>query len=161
METISNYSSRGAAKLREWRYMLRHRYIFLWFETHFKFAVIGAVLLFIASIVANTLGTVYATEKASNAVTDIILSNTRVYNVGGIFVWGSVLLTLVAFYFGFQKINRMPFALKSVALFTLIRSVFVILTHIGPFPTRVAISSAFFSGRCTSYHLWPILWECE
>jgi membrane-associated phospholipid phosphatase len=39
----------------------------------------------------------------------------------------------------------MPFVMKSVALFTLIRSVFVSLTHISPFPTRALINSPFFN----------------
>jgi hypothetical protein len=38
----------------------------------------------------------------------------------------------------------MPFAMKSLALFAIIRSVFVSLTHISPFPTSVLISPDFF-----------------
>jgi membrane-associated phospholipid phosphatase len=41
--------------------------------------------------------------------------------------------------------NYLPFAFKSVAVFILIRSVFISLTHIGPFPTHVIISSTFFN----------------
>jgi hypothetical protein len=39
-----------------------------------------------------------------------------------------------------------PFALKSAALFILIRSAFITLTHLGPFPTHSYINQeAFFS----------------
>jgi hypothetical protein len=35
--------------------------------------------------------------------------------------------------------KRLPFTLKSLALFTLIRSAFIILTHLAPFPARVML----------------------
>ena len=35
--------------------------------------------------------------------------------------------------------------MKSIALFTLIRSVFVSLTHMSPFPTHAIINSVFFN----------------
>jgi len=104
----------------------------------------GAVLL-AASLVAQFFINGYVTSASSSPVTDIILSNTRVYDVDGIFVWGAVLLAFVAVFVGLKRINCLPFGLKSVAVFVLIRSVFVSLTHIGPFPTHVLISSTFFN----------------
>ena len=97
------------------------------------------------SLVAQFFINGYVTSASSSPVTDIILSNTRVYDVDGIFVWGAVLLAFVALFVGLSRINCMPFGLKSVAVFVLIRSVFVSLTHIGPFPTHVIISSTFFN----------------
>jgi membrane-associated phospholipid phosphatase len=104
----------------------------------------GAVLL-AASLVAQFFINGYVTSSASSSVTDIILSNTRVYDVDGIFVWGAVLLAFLAVFVGLKRINCLPFGLKSVAVFVLIRSVFISLTHIGPFPTHVVISSTFFN----------------
>jgi hypothetical protein len=104
----------------------------------------GLVLLGI-SLVVQFFTSGYVTRSASLPVTDIILSNTRVYDVGGIFVWGSVILVVVGVVVAIMHINYAPFAIKSVALFTLIRSVFVSLTHIGPFPTHAVISSVFFN----------------
>ena len=104
----------------------------------------GAVLL-AASLVAQFFINGYVTSASSSPVTDIILSNTRVYDVDGIFVWGAVLLAFIAVFVGLKRINCLPFGLKSVAVFVLIRSVFVSLTHIGPFPTHVLISSTFFN----------------
>ncbi|MDR3519641.1 MAG: phosphatase PAP2-related protein [Candidatus Pacebacteria bacterium] len=104
----------------------------------------GAVLLGL-SLVAQFFINGYVTNASSSPVTDIILSNTRVYDVDGIFVWGAVLLAFIAVFVGVTHIKCMPFGLKSVAVFVLIRSVFVSLTHIGPFPTHVLISSTFFN----------------
>jgi hypothetical protein len=89
----------------------------------------------------------YVTRSGSGSVTDVVLSNTRVYDVGGIFVWGSVILTLIGLWVIFRRPNFLPFVIKSIATFTLIRSVFVSLTHISPFPTHALINSTFFSSE--------------
>ena len=39
--------------------------------------------------------------------------------------------------------KRIPFTLKTIALFVIIRSIFITLTHIGPFPDHTAIDSFF------------------
>lgn len=87
----------------------------------------------------------YVNNLPSTPVADLILSNTRVYDVDLIFVYGSVLLFFITIFVGFRWINYTPFVIKSVALFTLIRSVFVSLTHISAFPTHMIINSAFFN----------------
>jgi hypothetical protein len=103
----------------------------------------GSVLLAI-SLVVQYLASNYATRSASDSVTDIVLSNTRVYSVDGIFVWGAIVLVLISLVLGVIHLNYMPFALKSVATFTFIRAIFISLTHISPFPSHVLISSEFF-----------------
>ena len=105
--------------------------------------VSGAILLTI-SLITQFFVSGYVARSSSFSVTDIVLSNTRVYAVGGIFVWGSVVLFLFGIIVCLKHINYAPFVMKSVALFTLIRSVFVSLTHISPFPTHAIISSPFF-----------------
>jgi hypothetical protein len=104
----------------------------------------GAGLLGI-SLVVQFFVSNYVTRSVSVPVTDIILSNTRVYDVAGIFVWGAVILVMVGLLVVLRRPNYLPFIAKSIALFTLIRSVFVSLTHISPFPTHTIISSAFFN----------------
>jgi hypothetical protein len=102
-------------------------------------AVITGTVFLIASLVINFYAGLYATERASNSVTDIILSNTRVYDVDGIFIYGSMMFWwFVAVWCSFEP-HKIPFTLKSIALFVVIRSVFISMTHIGPFPTKVSI----------------------
>lgn len=106
----------------------------------FSLFVSGVLLLFL-SLVINYIASIYATESASNSVTDIILSNTRAYDVDGIFVFGPMLMwTFVAFQC-LREPKRIPFVLKSIAVFVCIRSIFVSLTHIGPFPTAISVDS--------------------
>ena len=110
----------------------------------FLVSFLNGILLLATSLIVQYFVSGYVARSSSLPVTDIILSNTRVYDVGGTFVWGSVILFLVGLFLCLKHINYMPFVMKSVALFTLIRSVFVSLTHISPFPTRAVIDSAFF-----------------
>ena len=61
-------------------------------DKNFLVAFWSGVLLLGISLVTQFFISGYVTRSASASVTDIILSNTRVYQVGGIFVWGSVVL---------------------------------------------------------------------
>ena len=114
-------------------------------DKNFAISFLSGVILLSISLVTQFFISGYVTRSGSGSVTDIILSNTRVYNVGGIFVWGSVILTIIGIFVAIKHINYVPFAMKSIAIFTLIRSVFVSLTHISPFPTHAVINSVFFN----------------
>jgi hypothetical protein len=94
---------------------------------------------FIVSILANYRGSAYATEKASNYVDDLILSNTPVFEVAGFFVWGAV--ALIAFIAILCLLNprRIPFIVYSLSIFYFTRAIFITLTHLGPFPTHAPI----------------------
>src|SRR6185369_495644 len=57
-----------------------------------------SLITFIGVLVINSLLTEYATLRASNPVTDIILSNTPAFDVDVYFVYGAAVLVLfVAF----------------------------------------------------------------
>lgn len=105
----------------------------------FLSAFFSGLLLFIASLFVNFYAGVYATESASNAVTDIILSNIPLYDVDTIFVYGTIILFIFILCLCLYRPGRFPYILKSVGLFVLIRSIFISLTHLGPFPTHVII----------------------
>ena len=107
----------------------------------FVLSFIMAFLLLTASLITNYHAGSYATEIASNSVTDVILSNLPVFNVNGIFIYGSLLFWIFIAHLCFSKPRRMPYIGKAIALFVFTRSAFVTLTHIGPFPTQIAINS--------------------
>ena len=100
-----------------------------------------AVIFLILSLVINFYAGTYATLRASNAVTDIVLSNIRVYDVDGVFVYGAIILWIFIALLCVFEPKRIPFVFKSTALFVLIRSIFISLTHIGPFPSQLVIES--------------------
>ena len=92
----------------------------------------------------------FADTHAGTSVPDIILSNIPVYDVIDFFVYG--MFALITFIAALCVIDpkKFPFILNSLSIFVLIRSVFVSLTHLGPFETRAisdfgpAINKAFF-----------------
>ncbi|HEY4477149.1 MAG TPA: phosphatase PAP2-related protein [Candidatus Paceibacterota bacterium] len=95
------------------------------------------------SLIFNFYAGSYATDSASNPVTDIVLNNIRTYDVDGIFIYGTMLFLGFLVLLSLLEPQRIPFIIKSIALFIAIRAVFVSLTHIGPFPTQLAINSSF------------------
>ncbi|MBV9159885.1 MAG: hypothetical protein JO019_04785 [Candidatus Kaiserbacteria bacterium] len=109
-----------------------------------------SIAAFVASLVVNFWAIRQATERASNSVTDAILSNVPIFQVDDFFVYGTAFVILVSLFLVLTRPKRIPFALLSVALFIVIRSAFTLLTHLGPpeieYPTDFGktIASAFF-----------------
>lgn len=97
--------------------------------------------MLLISLVINYYAALYAAKEASNYVNDIILSNTRAFDVDGIFLYGPFLLWAFVAYLLLKDPKKIPFTIKSIALFVVIRSVFITLTHLGPFPNREILDS--------------------
>jgi hypothetical protein len=120
----------------------------------FRISVLLSIVTFFASLIVVSYAIQYATESASNSVTDIILSNTPVFDVDGLFVYGTALFAVFATALLFAHPKRVPFALHGIALFYFIRSAFISLTHLGPFPVHevssfdfgAVLSRLFFGG---------------
>ncbi len=106
-------------------------------QQEFRISVLTSTVMFFGSVVVSFFAIQYATRQASSPVTDIILSNTPVINVGGLFVVSTLLLIAFIALLLFAHPKRIPFALHSMTLFFIIRSAFISLTHIGPFPSQV------------------------
>lgn len=115
-----------------------------------------SLVLFLLAVGVNNYAEGYATARASNSVTDIILSNTPVFDVDALFVYGAVLLIVFILLVLLTYPQQIPFTLYSLAIFYLTRAVFISLTHIAPFPVETPInftsnlgqwlSSFFFGG---------------
>lgn len=128
-------------------------------DKNFMLSLALSIGMLLAALVVQYYAGTYAAESASNPVTDVILSNTRVWDFDGIFIYGPFIFWAIMIIVSLSKPERFPFALKSIALFVLIRSLFVSLTHIGPFPARDILpdhniirdftfgSDLFFSGH--------------
>jgi hypothetical protein len=111
----------------------------LWKDKHFQFSVlVGSVMLVLAFVINYFAGN-FATYSASSSVTDIILDNTRVWDVTFIFINGAFIFWVFIIFMLVIEPKRLPFAVKSLALFTVIRSGFIVLTHLAPFPTHAVV----------------------
>jgi len=100
-----------------------------------------AVVLFLISLIINYFAAGYALTRESNSVTDIVLSNIPTFNVDEIFVYGPLVFWLIIAIVTFHDPKKIPFTIKSIALFVIVRSAFITLTHIGPSPDRVIIDA--------------------
>lgn len=146
------------------------RYRSLCAQQEFRISVLVAILVFILGVIANYAASAYATQRASNYVEDIILSNVPVFDVGLFFVYGASALIVFIVVLCLPRPNRIPFVLYAFALFYLIRALFVSLTHLGPFPTQVDLGelafkffggdSMFFSGHTGAPFLMALMfWQ--
>ncbi|MEK7156269.1 MAG: phosphatase PAP2-related protein [Patescibacteria group bacterium] len=103
-------------------------------QQEFRVSVLLSVLTFAASLIVSFFAIGYSTERASNPVTDIILSNTPIFDVDGLFVYGTFFFIVLGAALIAAHPKRIPFALHTIALFYFIRAAFITLTHLGPFP---------------------------
>lgn len=130
--------------------VFRARYHDAWQEPRFVAGVTASFLLFILALGVNFWAIKQATYIAGPAVPDIILSNIPVFEVDGLFVYGTLVFALFTIAILIQKPLRIPFALHTVTLFVLIRCAFTLMTHLGsPLPSYTsdfgdAITNAFF-----------------
>jgi hypothetical protein len=107
-----------------------------WSNKRLAWSSLAGITFFILSLVLNYYASIYATEKAANSVTDIIISNVPVFNVD--FIVNEVALFFSLFILAMLFLNpkKIPFVFKSTALLITIRSAFITMTHLGPFPQR-------------------------
>ncbi len=130
----------------------------LFVRRDFIVSLFASFIFLVVSFIMNWYAGVYATENASNPVTDIVLSNVRTFDVNEVFVFGTIFFWTFMIFLGLKDPKTIPFLFTSVALFIVVRSLFISLTHIGPFPTQIVIDSTvidkfafggdlFFSGH--------------
>ncbi len=106
----------------------------------FLISVALSLVLLVGSLVINFYAGNYATRKESNPVNDMILDNIPVYDVDVAFIYGFGFFLLFVLILCLLKPQKIPFVLKATALFVLVRSMFITLTHIGPFPSHLIIN---------------------
>lgn len=114
-------------------------------ERNYLLSLMMGLLMLAMGLFAVTVSNSYATERASNSVTDIILSNTHAHNVGIFFVYGAIAMVIFIIVVVMTQVPRLPFALKTIGLFCLIRSMFVSLTHLSAFPDQIVLSQSYFT----------------
>jgi hypothetical protein len=90
-------------------------------------------------LVINFYAGTYANIKAGNPVGDIILDNLPVLDLDWAFIYGPVLMWILAACIALPKPKVLPFILMNISLFVVIRSGFVILTHLGTLPDQINI----------------------
>jgi hypothetical protein len=105
--------------------------------------ILVSILFVIGSLVFSYFASVYATKRASNPVDDFFLNLLPAVDVTLIFIYGFILFCVFILFLVIQSPRKLPFIFKSIALFVVIRSIFVMLTHTAPSP-EVAVNYSSF-----------------
>jgi hypothetical protein len=92
-----------------------------------------SAILLGASLVISIFANQYATLNGKTAVTDVVLSNVRVFDVDVFVIYGPLFLLIVVLLLLLFRPRTAAFTLKAIALFIIIRSVFICVTHLGQF----------------------------
>ncbi len=108
-----------------------------WSDRRFLRSVCIGVTMLIVSLGVNYTAVQYAIYSSSASTTDILLSNLPVVNTDFFFSEGAIIFILFVLALMVAKPKTIPYTLKSIALFIVIRSVFVIMTHYGPYSDHI------------------------
>lgn len=115
-----------------------------WTGKKFLISILWGIGFLAISLVVNYLAGSYATSHASNPVSDLILDHIPTLDVDGIFIYGIIVFFIFVVGLLFLRPRRIPFVLKSFSLFIVIRSFFVILTHLAPSMHQSPIDTTSF-----------------
>jgi hypothetical protein len=113
-------------------------YINPWRDVDFEKSLLAGFFLIIVSLLINYFASNLASKNVSQPVTDIILSNLPQFNLNRLIVIISLVLLSIMVAYALNHPKKIPFILKSVAIFIIIRAIFINLTHIGPFSPNLA-----------------------
>jgi hypothetical protein len=111
-----------------------------WVQQAFILSVASAVILFTASIYFNIAANRYAALTGTQAVTDVVLNNVRVFNVNWVVSYGPLFIIAMVVTLLLVRPTAMPFTIKSIAMFIAIRAVFISVTHLGQFTPQLQLS---------------------
>jgi len=148
---------------------LINKHKFYWSQKQFAWSAVLGLVLLAASLAVNYYANLYAMKKAGNSVGDILLNILPVVNTSIIFFEGAIIFFALLFILMVYEPKGIPFVIKSIALFIVIRSFFIVLTHFGPDPTRAPFdddaflaiftfsSDLFFSGHTGLPYLFALI----
>jgi membrane-associated phospholipid phosphatase len=111
-------------------------------QQFYKQLLLGIAILLL-SFGANYAANLYVSPREGNAVNDMILDLLPVVNLDYIYLEGFLVFIIFIVVLGLYRPNRLPFMLKTIGLFILIRSFFITLTHLSlPLPGLDALKYA-------------------
>lgn len=124
-----------------------HKHKDIWNDKRFILSVLLGLLMLGASFVINFYCGAFANANMSNSVADILLSNIPVLSFKFVLIDGVPIFIGLLFLLSVLEPKRIPFIMKSMALFVIIRAVFITMTHIAPFPDRELFNLSAISGN--------------
>ncbi|MDD2753721.1 MAG: phosphatase PAP2-related protein [Candidatus Portnoybacteria bacterium] len=127
-----------------------HRHKSFWSQNNLRWSGIFGLVFLALSLFINYGANIYVTNRASNSVSDLFLDNLPAINVGWIFFQGTIIFFIFVAWLMVKEPRRIPFVLKSIAIFILIRSAFISLTHLAAPPGQPILSLSNMFSEITS-----------
>ena len=112
----------------------KHRHY--WSIPSYRQSIFFGLLFLSLSVIFNHYSTLYATLRADNTVSDLLLDNLPIMNVDFIVNEGAVMFIAYLAILLLWEPRKIPFVLKSVAFFVFTRAVFITFTHLGTIPNH-------------------------
>lgn len=95
---------------------------------------------------ANIYAFAYSLRPTSNHVGDLVLDTIPVIDLNFIIIEGALITIVLGTLFVFSRPRSVLFSLKALAVFIIIRAVFISLTHVGIHPDNIIPGLGFFDG---------------
>lgn len=152
---------------------LRAEYRAIFFERTYLVSALVSFLLFLGALFASSRAVQFATKDVGNSTSDILLDNLPLINTDIIFSEGALALVVLVTVLLLIKPRAITFTLKSLALLIYTRSLFVIMTHLAPYPDHIITdinrfqyissgSDLFFSGHTAiPFMLALVFWNIK
>ena len=123
---------------------------FYWSNKNFNYNILIGLFFLGVAFFTNFYANSYLTKIVGTQTKDIILDNLPVIDVHLIFSEGALLFIFVLLGMLLYEPKFMPFTLKSIAIFFIIRSFFLILTHMAPPAQEIFINRSDYFTRLSS-----------
>jgi hypothetical protein len=112
------------------------------------YSFLSALALLVVAYIAEHYAHIYAYDVAerptTNNVGDLILDNIAVFDLNFIIIEVALVAIVLGTFFVFSRPRYVIFTLKAIAIFIIIRAIFISLTHVGIHPENLAPGIGFF-----------------
>ena len=119
----------------------------LWLKKSFVISVVFGFIFLLTSLVVNNYAQIYAANHINNSESDILLDNLPIVDVHLIYSEGAILFIIILLIILLNEPKYIPFILKSLAIFIVVRSFFMILTHLAPPISQIYINPTDYIQR--------------
>ena len=124
--------------------ILRANHKELWTDKDNLRSLFFGLIFLVFSLLVQGIADAYISSLKATAASDVLLSNLPTVDMDFLIIWGTILLPFIALAFVIHKPKYLNFSLKSLALFIIIRSFLISLTHLGADPNQLILNKNDF-----------------